>query len=117
ENERSLFRSDVLDATKQGEIERIESTDQHGDRVHSQGEGARVRTLDARGQDDCADAVPGPHQAVCVEFRVGGTDGVDVDAELPGEVTHRWESIAGRDVAVGDQKRDPGADLSSDSNA
>ena len=76
-----------------------------------------MRTLDASGQDDRADAVSGPHQAVSVEFRVGGTDGVDVDAELPGEVTHRWESIPGSELAVGDQKRDPRADLSSDSNA
>jgi hypothetical protein len=61
--------------------------------------------------------VSGPHQAVCIEFRVGGTDGVDVDAKLPGEVAHGWESIAGRELAVCDQKRDPRADLSSDSDA
>ena len=74
-------------------------------------------TLYARGEDDCADAVSGPDQAVCVEFRVGRTDGVDIDAEMPGEVTHRWESIAGRELAVGNQKPDPRADLNSDSDA
>src|SRR6266446_7025753 len=55
ENERSLFRSNILDATKQREIKRIEPADQHSDRVHSQRKGACVRTLYARGQDDRAD--------------------------------------------------------------
>ena len=69
-----------------------------------------------RGQHDGADAVSGAHPAICIEFRVGGTDGVDVDAEMPGEVADGWESVAGREVAVGDEKRDPRADLGGESH-
>ena len=58
--------------------------------------------------------MPGLRQAVCLESRVGGTDGIDIDAELLGEVAHGREPIARRELAVSDQESDPGADLSSD---
>jgi hypothetical protein len=72
--------------------------------------------LHARGQHDRPDAVPGAHQAVCVQLGVGGPNGVDVHAELPGELADRRKSIPGGELAVGDQKGDPCADLSRDSD-
>ena len=40
----------------------------------------------------------GLRQAVCLESRVGGTDGIDIDAELLGEVAHGREPSARRDI-------------------
>jgi len=59
--------------------------------------------------------VAGAHQAVPLQLGVGSTDRVDVDAELGREGAYRWEPLSGSELAVGDQKRDAGADLRRDS--
>ena len=117
EDERAVFRGDVLDALKQRQVEGVQPPDDDADGVDPERTRARGRSRRADGQHDRPDAVSSLHETVGLEPGVRRTHRVHVDAELTGKGADRWQALAGRELPVGDEERDSRTDLRRDSCA
>jgi hypothetical protein len=94
EDQRPLFLGLRLDTPQELEVERVESRDDHADRVAEVALTASERAAGER-LDDRADAMPGRHDPVLLQPRVRGTDGVDVDVQGAGERADGWQPGTG----------------------
>ena len=75
------------------------------------------RRRSAAVEHDAAHAVTGLHEPVGLEPGICRSHGVDVDAELTGQIAHRRQRFARSDRAVGDEESDARVDLRRDSDA